>query len=315
MKSSFIYLLLTGILLAPGASAAPQAPAHQVVPVWSGPIPGAIQNPLYNQAVILRDNDPAKPRISQVTTPTLELFLPASDSPTPAVMICPGGGYAVLAYDHEGIQIARWFAERGVAAAILKYRLPHPDIMSDKSVGPLQDAQEGLRVLRRRAAEWGIDPTRLGVMGFSAGGHLAASATTRHAEKVYELADSTSARPDFSILVYGVLSMQRDITHLGSFTNLLGATPDQAAIDRASNELRVDATTPPCFLIHAQNDKAVPVENSLRFYAALTKAGVAGELHIHQLGGHGFGLGVNADSPKHWTADLEVWLRRNRWMP
>jgi acetyl esterase/lipase len=228
-------------------------------------------------------------------------------------VICPGGAYAVLAYDHEGIQVAKWFAARGVTAAILKYRLPHSDIMSDKAVGPLQDAQEAIRHLRRRAAELHLDPTRIGIMGFSAGGHLAASASTRHAEAVYTPSDTTSARPDFSILCYAVISLQEGLAHKGSAENLLGPTPYKQELDRASNELRVDASTPPAFLVHSQDDKAVPVQNSIQYYLALTRQGVAGELHLHEKGGHGYGLGVNPGSPAHWTKDLEAWLQRHNW--
>lgn len=322
MKTSLLSLLmlctgLAGPLLHAAAQApkapSPLSPMTQVL--WSQAIPGARSSDTYKESIILRDNNPEKPRITQVTEPTLELFFPDErQDAAPAVLICPGGGYAVLAYDHEGIQVAKWFAQRGIVAAILKYRLPSDDIMEQKAFGPLGDAQEGIRVLRRKAAEWNINPNKIGIIGFSAGGHLAASATTRYAEALYPVPDSVSARPDFAILVYGVISMQPEITHKGSATNLLGATPDQTAINQASNELQVNSNTPPCFVIHSQNDPAVPVENSLRFYAALTKAKVPSELHIHERGGHGYGLGVNPDSPAHWTKDLEVWLERNGWL-
>lgn len=289
---------------------AASAAAPFKVKLWPGEPPGAIASQTYKEVVQYRDNDPEKPRISKVTEPTLEVFLPPKEKATgAAVVICPGGGYAVLAYDHEGIQIAKWFNEIGIAGIVLKYRLPHDEIMKDKSVGPLQDVQEALRTARRRAAEWGYAPDKIGVMGFSAGGHLAGTATTMYAEKVYAPADATSARPDFSILVYGVLSFDPSITHGGSSKNLLGAGASREQLDRFSNELRVDANTPPTFLIHAQDDKTVPVENSLRFFQAMKKAGVPGELHVHEKGGHGFGLGVNKGSPAHWPVALQAWLK------
>ena len=314
MKFPLFYLILAANIFT-SALCAQDTQRHFTQKLWPDAAPGALVHPSYRETTLLRDNDPAKPRITQVTEPALEFFLPAPENANgSAVVVCPGGGYAVLAYDHEGIQIGKWFAARGVAAAILKYRLPHSDIMEDKSVGPLQDAQEAIRYLRRHANELHISTARIGIMGFSAGGHLAASATTRHAEKIYAVSDECSARPDFSILVYPVISMQSEITHAGSRENLLGATPDKAAVDRASNELRVDDFTPPCFLVHAQDDKTVPVENSLRFYSALTRAGIAGELHIYEKGGHGFGLGISLNTPDHWPRDLEVWMTRNDWL-
>jgi len=309
-RLSCIALLMTAL-----SSFSLAAEAGFKLPLWKGLPPGSKAAETYKEIVILRDNNPEKPRISQVTTPEIQVFLPAADKATgSAVVICPGGGYGVLAYDHEGIAVAHWFNEHGVAGIVLKYRLPSEQIMEDKSVGPLQDVQQAIRLVRRNAAAWKIDPAKIGIMGFSAGGHLAGNASTRYADKVYEPEDTTSARPDFSILVYGVLSLQADICHGGSRKNLLGENPTQEAVNRASNELRVDARTPPAFLIHAQNDKTVPVANSLRYYEAMIAHGVSGELHVHEKGGHGFGLGVNPDSPAHWTKDLESWMKAHGWM-
>jgi acetyl esterase/lipase len=285
------------------------------LPLWKGLPPGGKVSDTYKEIVIYRDNDPGKPRSSQVTNPEIQVFLPATEKASgAAVVICPGGGYGMLAYDHEGIDVARWFNERGVAGIVLKYRLPSDQIMEDKSIGPLQDVQQAIRLVRRNAAAWKIDPAKIGVMGFSAGGHLAGSASTRYDESVYTPEDAVSARPDFSILVYGVLSMQAEITHGGSRKNLLGDNPSQEAVNRASNELRINAHTPPAFLIHAQDDKAVPVANSLRYYEAMIAHGISGELHIHEKGGHGFGLGVNPGSPAHWTKDLESWMKAHGWI-
>ena len=282
-----------------------------VVPLWPGLPPGAKVAPDYRETALDKPGEPASPLISKVSQPTLEIYqpdpLPAMGAP--AVVVCPGGGYACLAYGHEGRDIARWLAARGFTAAILKYRLPSDEIMEDKGVGPLQDAQEAIRSLRRQAARWHIDPKRIGIMGFSAGGHLAASAATRHAERVYPPVDAISARPDFCVLMYPVISMQLGLTHPGSRQGLLGDAPSQALVDNASCELRADKTTPPTFLVHSQNDDLVPVENSLSFFRKLTACGVPAELHIYPKGGHGYGLGVRDDSPKSVRDELERWLK------
>lgn len=279
------------------------------LPLWPGLPPGGIEAASYKEEVVLRDNDPNKPRMSKVTAPTLEVRLAPKDKANgTAVVICPGGGYAFLAYDHEGVQVADWFNARGISAFVLKYRLPSDAIMKDKSVGPLQDVQEAIRTVRRRAAEWGINPARIGVMGFSAGGHLAATASTLFDDAVYP-SDGTSARPDFSILVYPVISMQAGLTHGGSRQNLLGSDPAPERVDHFSNERQVKANTPPAFLIHAEDDKTVPVENSLQYFAAMKQHGVPAELHIYPEGGHGFGLGQMPGKPAQWPDALAAWLK------
>ncbi len=283
-----------------------------LIPLWPGQPPGSKISDTYKETGVIRPSDPVSPRVSKVTTPTLEIYLPAQGKAKgSAVVICPGGGYAVLAYDHEGQQVARWFQDQGVAAIILKYRLPSDEIMENKNVGPLQDVQEAIRTARRHAKEWGFDAGKIGIMGFSAGGHLAATATTMYSDNVYTVSDDTSARPDFSILVYAVISMQKEITHSGSRANLLGKEPSQALVDHFSNELQVNAQTPPAFLIHAQDDTVVPVENSLRYFQSMKKNGVAGELHIHEKGGHGFGL---KGPSGHWTAELTAWMKSRGWL-
>jgi acetyl esterase/lipase len=303
------FILLAGV--APATDADSQ---HFSVKLWPGQPPGALVNPDYSETITYRDNDPTKPRISKVTDPALEVFLPPADKANgTAVVVCPGGGYGLLAYDHEGTQVACWFNELGIAAAVLKYRLPAESIMEDKSVGPLQDAQEAIRTVRRRAAEWRINPAKIGIMGFSAGGHLAATASTLFAEKVYEPADATSARPDFSILVYPVISMDASITHSGSRRGLLGMTPTPEKVAKFSADLQVGPQTPPAFLIHSADDRTVPIENSIQYFLALRKAGVAGELHAYPFGRHGYGLGVEPNSPKEWPDVLKVWLRVNGW--
>ncbi len=278
--------------------------------LWPTQPPGSQSSSKYREEIVYRDAEKTKSRISKVTEPNLEVFLPAADKANgTAVVICPGGGYTVLAYDHEGIDVAKFFNELGIAAFILKYRLPSDEIMVDKKVGPLQDVQEAIRTVRRRAAEYRVNPAKIGIMGFSAGGHLAGSASTLYTEQVYEPSDATSARPDFSILVYGVLSFQQDISHGGSRKKLLGANPDQATLDRFSAELRVNAQTPPAFLIHSQDDSTVNPENSLRYFQAMTRFKVPCELHIYPSGGHGYGLGVNPNSPSQWPESLKHWLK------
>lgn len=284
------------------------AAQDMTVKLWPEGIPGAKQNPSYKEETLM--NDQNKPRVWKVTDPELLVYLPPKEKATgAAVVICPGGGYGILAIDHEGYDIAQWFNEMGVAGIILKYRLPSDEIMEDKSVGPLQDVQEAIRTVRRRAAEWGLRPDKIGIIGFSAGGHLAGTASTMYGERVYTPTDNTSARPDFSILIYGVLSMQPGVTHEGSKRNLLGEKAAKAKADRFSNELRVDANTPPAFLVHSADDDAVPIQNSIRYYEAMKRNNVPGELHIYEAGGHGYGLAPKGGTESMWPAACEAWLK------
>ena len=292
------------------AAAFAQVAERPLITLWPSGAPGAIASDVYKEEVVYRDNDRNKPRISRVTNPQLEVFLPPKEKLNgTAVVICPGGGYSVLAYDHEGIQVARFFNKAGIAAFILKYRLPSDAIMENKSVGPLQDVQEAIRTVRRRAKEWGIKPDRIGVMGFSAGGHLAGSATTLYSLPVYTPADKTSARPDFSILVYPVLSLRKDIAHRGSRQNLIGKDPAPELERQFSIPLQVDAKTPPTFLIHSTDDETVPIENSLEYYQAARQHKVPVEVHVYPTGGHGYGLGGDKGTPREWGETLNAWLR------
>jgi acetyl esterase/lipase len=197
----------------------------------------------------------------------------------------------------------------GVSAFVLKYRLPSDAIMKDKSVGPLQDVQEAIRIVRRNAKDWNINPRKIGIMGFSAGGHLASTASTHFTDKVYEVKDTTSARPDFSILIYPVISMDTAITHRGSRDNLIGKNPSKEQVVRFSNELQVNSNTPPAFLVHATDDNTVPVQNSMNYLLALKKNKVPGELHIYEKGGHGFGLGANKGTAAEWPNACKSWLK------
>ena len=281
---------------------------NQVISLWNK-IPDEIKAPDYKEKEVI--NDGKVQSTSLVTTPTLTAFFPNVTKPNQtAVIILPGGGYQHLAIDKEGTKVAQWFNSLGIPAFVLKYRLPDDLIMKNKNVGPLQDAQEAIRYVRQNAAKWNIDPNKIGILGFSAGGHLAATLSTHYDDNVYASVYKVSARPDFSLLIYPVISMQNDITHKGSQTNLLGNNPSQDLIDSFSNEKKVNAKTPPAFLIHATDDTVVLPENSIDYYLALKKNGVTAELHLYEKGGHGFGLGVN-DTSKYWTRDCEEWLKAN----
>ena len=297
---SLFFLAITGMI-----SAQPIT-----VKLWPNGVPGAKTDTSYHETTI---KDKGHPRISKVTDPDITVYLPPKDKANgTAVVICPGGGYGRLAIDHEGWDIAAWLNEMGVAGIVLKYRLPSDAIMTDKSIGPLQDVQEAIRTVRRHAAEWNINPSKIGIMGFSAGGHLAGTASTMYNVKVYQPEDTTSARPDFSILMYGVLSMQKDITHGGSRKALLGNNPDQGLVDKFSNELNVTPQTPTAFIVHAADDGAVPVDNSIRYFQALKKAGVPAEMHIYEHGGHGFGLAKDHKGTEStWPEACKAWLKMN----
>ncbi len=281
---------------------------NQTIPLWNK-IPDKIKATDYKEKEILKDGKLQS--TSQVSVPTLSIFIPKEVKPNQtAVVICPGGGYTHLAFEKEGTKVAEWFNSIGIAAFVLKYRMPTDLTMKNKSVGPLQDAQEAIRYVRQNAAKWNIDPNKIGILGFSAGGHLASTASTHYDDKVYESAYKVSARPDFSLLIYPVISMENEITHKGSQTNLLGNNPSKGLIDSFSNEKKVTSKTPPTFLIHATDDTVVIPENSINYYLALKKNGVSAEMHVYEKGGHGFGLGV-ADTSKFWTRDCEEWLKSN----
>lgn len=283
------------------------------IPLWDK-IPGAIEAADYKQEPRL-DAQGNITGIRKVTEPTLKIFLADNkNAKNAAVIICPGGGYAHLSHEKEGDKVAAWFQSIGISAFVLKYRLPSDAIMKDKTIGPLQDAQEAIRTLRRRAAEWNLDPAKIGVIGFSAGGHLASTLSTHYNDKVYDAKDNVSARPDFSILIYPVISMEDAITHKGSKENLLGKNASSGMVEKYSNEKQVTAETPKTFLVHATDDKTVPVENSINYYLALKQHQVPVEMHIYENGGHGFGLGVQGTN-KSWPKACEKWLVANGFSP
>jgi acetyl esterase/lipase len=278
----------------------------KIIDLWDGKVPGAIPNANFKQAI---DSDDNWTKMRFVTDPSLDMYpSPVEKATGTAVIICPGGAYWGLAIDHEGIQVAKWLNSLGVTAFVLKYRLPDNSIMENKSIGPMQDGQRAIRLVRRHAKEWGIDPNKIGIMGFSAGGHLASTLSTHFNEKVYESEDLTSARPDFSLLIYPVISMDSSITHWGSRVNLLGGAPSPELVNYFSNELQVSSETPPAFMVHSLDDGAVPVKNSINYALAMHKFNIPCELHLYQTGGHGYGLGKSTNTESTWPEACRKWL-------
>jgi acetyl esterase/lipase len=248
--------------------------------------------------------------ITQVSVPTITPYLPpAGNANGTAIIIFPGGSYAGLSMANEGSEVARAFNKFGVTAFVVKYRLPSDAIMVDKTIGPLQDAQQAVLVVRKNATQWGLNPAKVGIIGFSAGGHLASTAATHFDKVVIDDKENISVRPDFAMLLYPVISFG-PVAHTYSRDNLLGKTPTAIQIELYSNEKQVTPNTPPTFLVHAGDDGTVSVQNSLLFYDALLKNKVKAEMHIFQVGGHGFGLN-NPKSKDKWIDWAQDWLRLN----
>ncbi len=280
----------------------------KVINLWKSGIPDAIFNSNYSEDTVKLDD--GRLRIRHVTNPTLTIYKAEKQNPSrSAVIIAPGGGYTRLAMEGEGSKIAEWLNSIGITAIVLKYRLPNDTIMKFKEFGPLQDAQESVRVIRSMALELNIDPAKIGFLGGSAGGHLAASLCTHFSDSVYN-SSSISARPDFAILLYPVITMDGSNTHSGSRNNLLGKMPTQKMIDYFSNEKQVTPTTPPTIIFAAADDASVPIQNSLNYFDALQKKRIRSELHIFQSGGHGFGLGKGGVE-SGWPLTCTAWLRAN----
>ncbi len=302
MKLRIIYISFNFFIL----SITSMSAQTQTLKLWPTGAPGAIAVPSYTE---IHENTDIL-RIRNVIDPTIAIYAPTGKNVTEtAVIICPGGAYGILAYEYEGTKIAKWLNTIGVTGIVLKYRLPSDSIMTDKSIGPLQDAQEAIRTVRRNAKVWKINPDKIGIMGFSAGGHLASTLSTHYNQRVYELKDSVSARPDFSILIYPVISMSNEFTHGDSRTNLLGENPTQDIIDFYSNDLQVTKNTPTAFLAHSANDDVVPVQNSINYLLALKKNNVSGELHIYEKGGHGFSMNKTEGTEEAWPKTLKKWLK------
>ncbi len=299
--TAIVAALATLALLSPSASIAQETPRYEITNVdtahgdrelhllWPGGAPDAV------------GLEPAdQPKITVYRAP-------AETASGAAVVVCPGGGYRALAADHEGRQVAEWLNSLGVSAFVLQYRLgpryQHP--------APLQDAQRAIRTVRARAGEWGVDPARIGILGFSAGGHLASSAATHFDERTpasEDPVDRVSSRPDFAVLCYPVISLSTVATHSGSRRHLLGEDPDPALVWKMSSELQVTPRTPPTFLFHTDDDAGVPVMNSILFFEALKKAGVPAEMHIFAHGRHGVGLAPEDPVLSQWPGLCAQWM-------
>jgi len=299
------YSVLTFILLITNTVCFGQ---NYILPLWSDNIPN------YQKAdeVEIRDSTDVV-RISYVQQPDISVYLSSKKIATgQAVVICPGGGYRILAYDFEGSDVAKWLNSKGIAAIVLKYRLPvsKSNIVNHKS--PLLDVQQAIRLTRYHAKEWGIDRDKIGIIGFSAGGHLASTAGTHFDSgkpNAIDPVESMSSRPDFMILIYPVITFTDSFMHKGSRNALLGENPDPALIEYYSNELQVTTDTPPTFIVHAGDDKSVPIENSLVFYQFLKDNGVPTEFHIYPQGGHGFSLAIGKGRLETWTDRCIDWLK------
>lgn len=275
----------------------------EVLPLWPDGAPGgtAVQLTEHVETRMDPQNVPYDSAVD-VTRPTLSVFRAAHPDGS-AVLVVPGGGYSLVVVDHEGWESARWFSQHGPTVYVMTYRMPHQGWSAGPDT-PLQDAQRAIRVIRARAEQDGIDPARVMVMGFSAGGHLAGSLAMRFDEQVYapiDAADGLSARPDAAALIYPVVTMREPYVHMGSRKNLIGESPTPAMIARYSLETAPPAGTPPMLLIHAGDDPAVPVQNSIGLYEALQKARIPVALHLFEQGGHGFGMrGLDAGPLHLW---------------
>jgi len=283
--------------------------AQQIIPLYAGgTIPNSKPVPDQEKFQVSKEVDTV---VSEVSVPTLTVFLPPKGLANgTAVIICPGGGYHVLLINWEGSRIAREFNKKGIAAFVLKYRLPSDRTMQDKSIGPVQDAQQAIAVVRQRAVEWHINPNQIGIMGFSAGGHLAATAGTHFAHPFLKNRNGISLRPDFMILIYPVISFTDSVGHTGSRGFLLGPAPSKAQIAFYSNEFQVSRHTPPTILIQATDDSVVSVKNSLYFYKALRENEVPAELHLYQKGEHGF---LTAPPFNEWFGRCLYWMKEYGW--
>jgi acetyl esterase/lipase len=305
-KSALLYLICLNLIF----SSCTHQP-HTLIPLFEGEIPNS--KPVMNQEI--STIEPGNILIiSKVSQPTLTLFLPPKEKANgAAVIICPGGGYINLAFGYEGTEVASRFNESGIAAFVLKYRIPDDSTMIHKEIGPLQDAQEAIRVVRSRAREWGIDPNRIGIMGFSAGGHLASTAGTHFEKATISNPENISLRPDFMILIYPVISFKKTIGHMGSAYHLLGEDPAADKIFEYSNEEQVTDLTPPAYLVHAKDDQTVLFENSTVFADSLKKHHVPVEVYLYDQGGHGFGMN-NPTSKTQWMDLCIQWMDKEHFL-
>lgn len=282
------------------------AKAQTVIPLYK-----VVPNARKADVKEINDTTSKRGKVSKVVFPTLTAYLPEpSKTNGTAVIICPGGGYSYLVVNDEGANVAHELNTHGIAAFVLKYRLPSDETMQNREIGPLQDAQRAIQIVRQRAAEWHIATNKIGIAGFSAGGHLASTLSTHYQKAVIENPDNISLRPDFSILVYPVISFQDSILHKGSKKALIGENASPEKTREYSNELQVTNDTPPAFLVHSANDKVVPVANTIDYFTALHAHGINTEMHIYQAGGHGYGLN-NPTTEDKWIDHLYHWMAMN----
>lgn len=278
-----------------------EAQSVDSIPLYEGKIPFNLPTIELNESSSINEN--GHYLVTNVSEPELFVYLPSPEKATGAsVIICPGGGYWVLAIRHEGHDFAKWFQERGIAAFVLKYRLPEPQIVSSREV-PLLDAQRALELVRSNAPIWHINPDKVGIMGFSAGGHLAAWTSTQ---------PISSTRPNFTILVYPVIQMSGPNVHSGSRDRILGNDPSEQEAEAHDPVVNVNDETPPAFLVHAADDPAVPIRNSINYYQKLLEHHVPASLFTIPFGGHGFGMNAAGVS---WLPTLEAWLQWMHYMP
>ncbi len=300
MIKKALYLSLAGLpVLFPTMQQPRVIPLYESVIPNSKPVPDKEYAENINGSTLI---------IHKVSRPTLSIFLPPKEKATgTAVIICPGGGYSVLAFGYEGTEVAERFNQSGIAAFVLKYRIPEDSTMVNKEIGPLQDAQRAIQIVRSHAAEWGVNPRKVGILGFSAGGHLASTAGTHFEKNYIDNPDHISLRPDFMVLVYPVISFESPYGHMGSAHNLLGPSPAPEKIREYSNEQQVANNTPPAFLVHAKDDGAVPYVNSTLFDEALKQHHIPEEIYLFEKGGHGFGM-KNPTSTVLWMDLVIPWI-------
>jgi acetyl esterase/lipase len=279
--------------------------SQQEIPLYDNEIPGSKPSPNLESSTI---NEGGILIIDKVSRPTLTAYFPPQGKANgTAVIICPGGGYGVLAASHEGSDVAKRFNEMGITAFVLKYRIPNDEWMVNKETGPLQDAQRAIQLVRENAGKWNVNKKRIGIMGFSAGGHLASTAGTHFKKPYIKVKKKTNLRPDFMILVYPVITFVDSVAHTGSRDNLLGKNASAEKLKEYSNELQVTPETPPTFLVHAKDDP-VSYRNTILFADALNKNNVYSEVFLYEAGGHGFGM-INKSSEIRWMDRVEKWIK------
>ena len=283
------------------------AKSQTEIPLYNGPVPNSKSS--VNKEYV-ENRDDGRMIIHNISIPTLTIFeAPKENANGTGVIICPGGGYSIVAIGHEGYDVAKQFNEMGVTAFVLKYRIPTDSTMQNKEIGPLQDAQRAIQYVRENAKKWKLKKDKIGIMGFSAGGHLASTAATHYSISQIPNKKHTNLRPEYLILIYPVISFTDSLMHEGSRDNLLGKRPSAEKIRLYSNELQINAKTPPTFLVHAKDDDGVKVQNSIAFYDALKKNGVPADIYLFENGGHGFGLN-NPTSEVKWMDHLKEWMKK-----